>query len=435
MNFFRDLLVELRNYKSKYLYIFLLLFLSFYLIYTRFEFLFIERNFNYLNFYGTLIFIFLIIRYFISIGYKPTIWKRKSSYKPKIDIIVPAYNEGEAVYGTVESIIKSNYPLKKLKIYIVNDGSTDDTAAYARKAVREFNKYKNIYFLDLKNNVGKREAMAAGIRKSKSSYILFVDSDSFLDKNCISEMIKPFLVDKEIGAVTGKAEVRNYEKNYLTRMQAVSYHNTFGTIKSLESMMGFITCCSGCCAAYRRSLVMENLETWLNQEIFGVKCTFGDDRALTNLVLKSGYKCVYSSKAIAETIVPEKYKQYFKQQLRWRRSWLNETRVLLTYLHKKNIFSSIFIFFEWVITPLITPFATIIFLAYLVFVMPPGAIATYLIFVGLLALCFGIYFKLGNQDKKNWLLAALLSTIINVFLFWQLPYALVTFRQNGWGTR
>jgi hyaluronan synthase len=435
MGFIKDFLHEVRKYRSRYIYSFLLLFLAFYLIYTRFEFLFIEGNFNSLSFYGTLIFIFLIARYFISVGYRPTIWARKADYKPKVDIIVPAYNEGEAVYGTVESIIKSNYPTNKINIYIVNDGSTDDTALHARKAVSDFNEHKNIHFIDLKNNVGKREAMAAAIRKSKSKYILFVDSDSFLDTNCIAEMIKPFLADKEVGAVTGKAEVRNYDKNYLTRMQAVSYHNTFGTIKALESMMGFITCCSGCCAAYRRRLIMENLETWLNQEIFGVKCIYGDDRALTNLVLKAGYKCVYTSNAIAETIVPEKYKQFFKQQLRWRRSWLNETKVLLSYLHKKNIFTSIFIFFEWVITPLLTPFATIIFVTYLFLVLSPGSIAVYLLFVLLLATCFGIYFKLGNQDKKNWLIAAFLSTFINVLLFWQLPYALVTFRQNSWGTR
>ena len=65
----------------------------------------------------------------------------------------------------------------------------------------------------------------------------------------------------------------------------------------------------------------------------GSKGTFGDDRSLTNFVLKK-WGVVYCQKAIATTIVPEKFSIYLKQQLRWKKSWVREGLLASTFMWK-----------------------------------------------------------------------------------------------------
>src|ERR1035437_8163224 len=46
---------------------------------------------------------------------------------PPVTVIVPAYNEEKTVFKTVRSLLSLNYPKDKLKIFLIDDGSTDDT--------------------------------------------------------------------------------------------------------------------------------------------------------------------------------------------------------------------------------------------------------------------------------------------------------------------
>ena len=99
-------------------------------------------------------------------------------------------------------------------------------------------------------------------------------------------------------------------------MQDVRYYVAFRVLKAAESVFGAVTCCPGCFSAYRRQCVLPVLDRWLNQRFLGVRATFGDDRSLTNFLLRH-YKVIYSSTAVATTVVPETHAQFLRQQLRW----------------------------------------------------------------------------------------------------------------------
>ncbi len=94
------------------------------------------------------------------------------------------------------------------------------------------------------------------------------------------------LADRRVGAVCGHADVLNVRETWLTRMQAVRYFVAFRVVKAAESVFNAVTCCSGCFSAYRREAIMPRLEWWENQTFLGVESTFGDDRSLTNCVLR-----------------------------------------------------------------------------------------------------------------------------------------------------
>ena len=90
-----------------------------------------------------------------------------------------------------------------------------------------------------------------------------------------------------MGAIAGHAEVQNSRESWIARMQAVRYFVAFRVCKAAESIFGAVTCCSGCFSAYRREAIAPVLERWENQRFLGRPATYGDDRSLTNFVLRT----------------------------------------------------------------------------------------------------------------------------------------------------
>ena len=101
-----------------------------------------------------------------------------------------------------------------------------------------------------------------------------------------------------------------------------------------------MTCASGCFSAYRRDRLLEVLPGWETQSFLGREATFGDDRALTNMLLKRS-RVVYQSTARCATNVPHQFKGFLVQQTRWKKSWLRESLIASTFFWRKNPIASI----------------------------------------------------------------------------------------------
>lgn len=353
------------------------------------------------------------------------------SYTPTISFVVPAKNEGDNIAMTLRQFGMVNYPMDKIEIIAINDGSDDNTLGEMRLVQRELaGQIERFEVFDWKVNKGKREGMAHGVKEAKGDIVIFVDSDSFIDKDCVRHLVKYF-TDKEVGAVSGHTDVYNSEQNLLTRMQAVRYYISFRIYKAAESVFGLVTCCPGCCSAYRREYLNEFIDEWLNQKFLGKKCTFGDDRSLTNFIIRK-YKSVYSTEARAHTVVPDTFKKYLKQQQRWKKSWIRETIIASSFMWKKNILAAFF-FYCYVFLALSSPivfFRAVIWQPYLYSTFP----FVYLAGLFLMLLMHGIYYRL-EVGHKNWFMAVVSFWFHTVILVWQLPWAAVTISDTKWGTR
>ncbi|NIU00715.1 MAG: glycosyltransferase, partial [Nitrosopumilaceae archaeon] len=131
-----------------------------------------------------------------------------------------------------------------------------------------------------KANGGKRRAIASGFKISKGRYVVLIDSDSIIDSNGITEFVKTFCSNPEIGAVVGNVKAWNKTKNILTKCQDVWYDVLFNITKSCESYFGTVLCCSGCFSAYRREAIENFIGVWSEATI-----PYSDDRQLTTLAL------------------------------------------------------------------------------------------------------------------------------------------------------
>lgn len=382
--------------------------------------------------YSIAVSFYLLSRFAISYFYRPNEAKFNDAFEPTVSFAVPSKNEGEHIRETILRMVESDYPKDKFDIIAVNDGSTDNTLEEMEIAKQiAAARGVNVVVIDWKINQGKREGMAECVRKSEKDIVLFVDSDSFIKPDALRSIVKYFSIPT-VGAVAGQAFVANAESNYLTIMQSVRYFVAFKAFKSAEALFGSVTCCSGCLAAYRRKAILPLIPDFTNQYFLGVKCTYGDDRSLTNRLLKNGYDAIFAPDSVAYTFVPDDLKQYIRQQLRWKKSWLRESFMASKFMWKKNILMSISFYLGFLL-PIFAPLILIraFFWYPIVFGLMP---IYYLSGLLIMSLIYGLYYYRHTGDH-NWLYGTLVTTACTLLLFWQLPYALFKIRDSKWGTR
>ena len=390
---------------------------------------------KFLYLYSIIAATFLLSRYIFGIFYKNV--PINPNYEPGVSIIIPVFNEEEWIHRTISSCINQYYPVDKLEVIVVDDCSTDETEEKARGMIdlihyegERFKTTDRLKFSKLPQNGGKREALVAGVHQAKHDLVVFVDSDSFLEPHAIRNLVQPFQ-DPKMGGVAGRTEVENKFTNALTKLQTVRYYIAFRIMKAAESWFDTVTCLSGPLACYRKELILKNETAWLNQKFLGQPATFGDDRSMTNYILKT-HRTGYQDNAICSTIVPSNTKVFLSQQMRWKRSWLRESLRAFLFMWKKEPF--MFLFF---IIGLIVPIAAPIVVVYnLIYVPMMYGIfpTTFLIGLLLMAMLMSLA-HLFFRKSKLWLFGFIFVLYYEFILLWQMPVAWVTFWKSTWGTR
>ena len=234
--------------------------------------------------------IFLLSRYFFAMFYKPIPVDR--NFTPGVTIIIPCFNEEKWIRRTISGCMNQSYPLDRLEVIVVDDCSTDNSREQIKAIVDElcankaYRAQKRLRYIFEPTNQGKRGVLAAGVCEAKHDLVVFVDSDSFLEPFAIINLVQPFK-DEDMGGVSGRTDVANTYTNALTKMQAVRYYIAFRIMKAAEGFFDAATCLSGPLSCYRKKWVLENMDAWLNQKFLGQRATFGDDRSMTNFILRN----------------------------------------------------------------------------------------------------------------------------------------------------
>ncbi|WP_025158156.1 glycosyltransferase family 2 protein [Leifsonia aquatica] len=175
---------------------------------------------------------------------------------------------------------------------------------------------------------GKRNAVMIGTRMSTGEITVLVDSDTVWTENTLSELVKPF-ADQRVGGVTTKQRILEPERSWITRWADWLENSRALYSMPAQSVVGQIGCLPGRTIAFRRSILMRVMDKFMNEKFLGVFLEVSDDRTLTNLTLKEGYRTVYQHTSLCYTDAPLKVKKLFKQQLRWARgSQYNTLRML-----------------------------------------------------------------------------------------------------------
>ncbi|WP_194765730.1 glycosyltransferase [Tamlana sp. I1] len=354
---------------------------------------------------------------------------------PTCTVIVPAYNEGKLVWDTLISLANSEYPEEKLQILAIDDGSKDDTWQWMLKAKQQLG--NRLEICQQPENKGKRHALYRGFNEGSGEIFVTVDSDSVVNTDTLRNLVSPFVNNEKCGAVAGNIRVLNNKKALLPKMLDVSFVLSFEFVRSAESTLNSVLCTPGALAAYRRTAVFACLPAWINQTFMGQPSDIGEDRAMTNMILKQGLHVLFQRNAYAYTNVPEQYKGLYKMFIRWGRSNVRENLEMSKYVFtnfKKESKTGTRLLFLSQSLEIIMTYPFLIFMLFFVYTHPLLFISSTLLSI-LVISTFSVIFYANRYKVSESFWAYTYSILYTFGLFWITPYAIVTASKRGWLTR
>ncbi len=354
---------------------------------------------------------------------------------PVCTVVVPAYNEGRQVFDTLKSLAASNYPKEKLQLIAVDDGSADDTWDWIEQARATL--ALPVWTIRQIKNKGKRHALYAGFKKSVGTILVTVDSDSTVEPDTLRRLVAPFVKDAFVGAVAGNVRVLNLNKGIIPRMVDIVFVFSFDFMRASQSMVRTVMCTPGALSAYRKSIVKGVLDEWLNQKFLGSPANIGEDRALTNLIIREGHDVVFQQNARVFTEVPVGYPQLCKMYLRWARSNVRETIAMTGFIFTpfrrgSKLGARINLISDWLKLTLVQ---MLLIVSWGLILWHPD------IFAGrtVIGIMLGSSLSAIIYAWKYRRISALLAFVYGFFFFtalaWIKPYALVTLHNSHWLTR
>jgi cellulose synthase/poly-beta-1,6-N-acetylglucosamine synthase-like glycosyltransferase/peptidoglycan/xylan/chitin deacetylase (PgdA/CDA1 family) len=229
-------------------------------------------------------------------------WRRRPqrlAYLGPVSIVVPAYNEAANIAATVRSLIANDYP--DLEVIVVDDGSTDDTAAVVRRL-----RIPEVRVIS-QPNAGKPGALNTGIAYARGEYVILVDGDTVFNPDAVGRILQPFR-DPTVGAVSGNTKVAN-RRGLLGRWQHLEYVMGFNLDRRMFEVAECMPTVPGAIGAFRRATLAD---------VGGVPAaTLAEDTDLTMSVLRAGWRVIYEESAIAWTEAPSSLRQLWRQRYRW----------------------------------------------------------------------------------------------------------------------
>lgn len=378
-----------------------------------------------LQIYSMLAAFYVLSRIFMSMCYRepPDMGLIKS-----ISIVMPVKNEEKHIESVIRQCFRARYPSDNRELIVVDDGSTDDTWQILERLSREFT---GLQVRRLERNMGKRHAIAAGLQLAHGEILIFMDSDSLVDLDGLYHIIQPFS-DPTVGAVAGHTLISVSGDSAISKIESVRYYISQRIMKAAESLFGAVSCCPGPFSAYRRDVVLQELPAWLDQTFLGAPATFGDDRSLTNRVLK-WYRVIYHSGARCTTFAPPDLRTLLKQQLRWKKSWARETTIAVRHMWREHPLAAL-PYYLGVLVTLVSPLVVLRVFFFLPWLFGPTVCIPYIAGLFLVFLLLGTLHYYHSRSPY-WHYGIVFAVLYSWLFSLQTYYAILTVRRAHWGTR
>lgn len=226
---------------------------------------------------------------------------------PTVTILIPAHNEDMVLTGCLEAMQKISYPKSKLEIVVINDRSTDGTAAIADRFAAVDDRIK-VFHRPETSMPGKPAALADTIQGSNSDVFVFFDADYVPPRGLVRQLVAPF-VDPKVGATMGRVVPYNTDKNLLTKLIDLERRAGYVVDQAMRQNLGLLPQFGGTCGAVRRK-DLEAVGGWLTDVL-------AEDTDLTYRLFLSGKTVSYIPDALCYEESPEDWRVRFKQVRRW----------------------------------------------------------------------------------------------------------------------
>lgn len=323
--------------------------------------------------------------------------KVQSGFEPPVSLIVTAYNEEAVIIPTVRALLQLDYP--DFEIVIVNDGSKDKTlelltrtfdlvalpTAFRKRvehqrvrAVYQSKMYPNLRVIDKENGGSKADASNAGINGARYGLFMPLDADTILNRDCLTLMVQPFLLNPDTIGVGGNVRILNgcsvesghlktvrLPKSRLALFQVLEYTRAFLTSRVGWNHLDSLPLISGAFGLFNKEAVIK-VGGYSHKSL-------GEDM---DLVLRLHryyrlnripYRIDFVADPVCWTEAPETFSVLRKQRVRWQRGLFDclwENRKLLFHPRSGGVgwLSFPFLLFLEGISPIIEVLGSIFFI-------------------------------------------------------------------------
>lgn len=227
---------------------------------------------------------------------------------PKVLVLVPCRNEVDMIPGLCRAVSQLDYPLEKIRVVLIDDGSTDGTAELMQQQVKSLPGW---HVFPLSRNLGKAGALNAALTQFSFGEIVYIfDADHRPEPNAIRRAMRYF-ENATVAAVTGFTKVQNPVASSSAYYATIeSYINQLITTRAKDRLdLGPPLLGSNC--GYRREILMA-CGGFRNG-------AFSEDSDLTVSFHKAGYRVRFAEDAVSYQQVPQTIRGYLRQHIRWGR--------------------------------------------------------------------------------------------------------------------
>lgn len=222
---------------------------------------------------------------------------------PPVSVLIPCFNEGPNLQETLRAALELRW--SDWEVIAINDGSSDDTGAQLEAMAALQPRLRVVH---LARNQGKALALQAGALLARHELLLCIDGDALLDPHAAAWMVRHFLRDPRLGAVTGNPRIRN-RTTLLGRLQVGEFSMIVGLIKRAQSQLGGLFCVSGVIGCFRRTALHE-LGYWNPSRLT-------EDIDITWRLQRAGWRVRYEPHALVWILMPETLRGLWRQRRRW----------------------------------------------------------------------------------------------------------------------
>lgn len=408
-----------------------------------------------LNLYGLGVLLALFTTFFLAFGFytDPATDRAASqvtpSQLPRVSFLVAVKDEVADIERCVRSMASSQYP--KLEVIVIDDASTDGTSAVLDRLAREL----PVRVIHLRDNVGKKRALVEAFRHSTGEVIVFTDSDCVIAPDAVAHAVRAIVAHPDIGGVSGHARALNPDVNLFTRVQDVWYDSQFGIAKAAESVFGSVSCVSGPLAAFRREAIAPYLPAWAADRFAGAEFRFATDRQLTGYVLGQywvgrklrhrhredplvvpahqdrAWRVEYVRSARVWTNVPHRARSFFRQQARWKKSFIRNLFFTGTFYWRRGVVPAA-LFYGHILWVLLAPVMAFRHLVWLPLHAAWMVTVLYLLGIFFKGGVWAVGYRAQNPGCRRWRYRPLMSMTSTLLLSWLLPYSALTLRRSVW---
>jgi cellulose synthase/poly-beta-1,6-N-acetylglucosamine synthase-like glycosyltransferase len=250
--------------------------------------------------------------------YKPM---PEGSYRSTMSVVTPVYAEDPATFGLALRSWDRNRPDE---IIAVIDKRDKDCI----RVFQDFCKTRPWAKLIVTPKPGKRQALADGILEAKGEIVALADSDTIWDFKIKDKLLQPFS-NPVIGGVTPRNHPVKRQSLWEKMTDVFWDMRNYYDLPSQSAMGSVLTCLTGRTSLYRREILLPRLNEFLNEILLGKRKESGEDKCLTRLIQRDGWKTYYQSSAVVYSVAAPDFRTFITQRLRWTRNSHNSDLVSL----------------------------------------------------------------------------------------------------------